>query len=234
MMIPIKRLFFVSLFFSCFLYVNTIEAQKYNQFDENKKRTGVWKKHYPNKRIKYIGTFKDGKEIGTFKFYGMFSPKDLEATKTFHKDSDSVTVKYFYDTGALKGKGMLFGKDKVGDWMYYHKKGALFYKEFYQAGKLFGKVIVYFKSNGKIAEESEYINGLLHGHSKVFSDEGVLIEEVMYEKGKANGLATYFELNGNLKERGVYKNGVRFGKWEFYLDGEVIDEKQQKEIRRNQ
>lgn len=232
-MIPIKKIFFVLLFFSCFLCVNTVEAQRYNQFDKNKKRTGVWKKYYPNKRVKYIGTFKDGKEVGTFKFYSMSFSRNPEATKVFHKDSDSVTVNYFYNNGKLKGKGMLFGRDKVGKWVYYYKKGPLFLEEFYASGKLSGKSIVYFKSTGKIAEETTYKNGLLHGHVKNYSDKGILIEDVLYENGKANGLAKYFELSGSLKERGVYKNGIRVGKWEFYLDGEVVDQKKKKDSRKN-
>jgi antitoxin component YwqK of YwqJK toxin-antitoxin module len=232
-MINIKRLFFISLFFSCFLCVSTIDAQRNNQFDKNKKRTGVWKKYYPNKRIKYIGAFKDGKEVGTFKFYSMSFSRNPEAIKVFHKDSDSVSVTYYYDRGKLKAKGMLFGRDKVGKWVYYYKKGPVFYEENYVEGKLSGKSIVYFKSNGKIAEESDYKNGLLDGHSKNYSDKGVLIEDVIYKNGKPNGLAKYFELSGGLKERGVYKNGIRVGKWEFYLDGEVVDAKKQRETRKN-
>jgi antitoxin component YwqK of YwqJK toxin-antitoxin module len=233
MMISIKRVFFVSLFFLCFLSVHTLEAQRNNQFDKNKKRTGVWKKYYPNKRIKYTGTFKAGKEVGTFKFYSISFSKTPVATKVFHKDSDSVTVKYFHNNGALKGKGMLFGRDKVGNWIYYYKKGTLFSKEFYEAGKLSGKVIIYYKSNGKIAKEAEYKNGLLNGNSKNFSDKGILIEEVFYKDGKTNGLAKYFELSGVLKEKGSYKNGIRVGKWEFYLDGEIVDQKKKKESQKN-
>ena len=63
-MINIKRLIFISLFFSVFFGNNIVFAQKTNQFDANKKRTGVWKKYYKNKRIRYSGEFKDGKEIG--------------------------------------------------------------------------------------------------------------------------------------------------------------------------
>ncbi len=232
-MINIKRLFFVSLFFLCFLNIPSVYAQRYNQFDKNKKRTGVWKKYYPNKRIRYIGTFKDGKEIGTFKFYSMSFSRHPEAIKVFHKDSDSVTVKYFYDNAKLKGKGMLFGRKKVGKWVYYYKRGGLFSEENYVDGKLSGKVIVYFKSNGKITEEAEYKDGLLNGHVKNYSDKGILLEDVIYKNGKANGLAKYYELNGNLKEKGLYKDGIRIGKWEFYLDGEAVDEKKLRQTRKN-
>ena len=95
-------------------------------------------------------------------------------------------------------------------------------------------LFIYFKNNGNKAEVSEYKNGVLHGLSKKYSDKEVLIEEVLYENGLANGMAKYYELSGNLKERGIYKNGKRIGKWEFYLDGEMIDEKKQRELRENQ
>ena len=38
-----------------------VNAQKINQFDANKKRTGVWVKYHPNKRIRYTGEFKNGR-----------------------------------------------------------------------------------------------------------------------------------------------------------------------------
>ena len=41
-----------------------MKAQKINQFDKNKKRTGIWKKYYSNKRIRYVGRF-----LNTFQEY---------------------------------------------------------------------------------------------------------------------------------------------------------------------
>ena len=99
MMINIKRLFFVCTLFTLFLGGNIVVAQKYNQFDKNKKRTGTWKKYYSNKRIKYIGQFENGKEVGTFKFYNINYSTYPEAIKTFKKGSDSVAVKYLFDNG---------------------------------------------------------------------------------------------------------------------------------------
>ena len=231
-MINIKRLFFLSLLTSLFFVNSKIDAQNINKFDKNKKRTGVWKKYHPNKRIRYVGKFKDGKEVGTFKFYSMTSSRFPDATKVFHQNSDSVTVKYFYENGKLKGRGMLLGRNKVGKWIYYYKKGTIFSEENFVDGKLSGELIINFKRNGKVAEDSEYKNGLLHGLSKKYSDDGVLIEAVLFENGKANGLAKYYELNGDLKERGIYKNGVRVGKWEFFIGGEEVDEKTQRKSRK--
>jgi hypothetical protein len=35
-------------------------------------------------------------------------------------------------------------------------------------------------------------------------------------------------LKGQLKEKGVYKNGVRYGEWEYYMDGQKAKKKKKK------
>ncbi|NVK51634.1 MAG: toxin-antitoxin system YwqK family antitoxin [Flavobacteriaceae bacterium] len=232
-MINIKRLFFVSSFFLCFLSVSILQAQKINQFDANKKRTGVWRKYYPNKKLRYTGQFKDGKEVGTFKFYNIKNSKFPDIIKVFQHNSDSVLVSYYYPNQKLKGKGMMLGRKKVGKWNYYFNNGKKFSEETYKEGKLDGVFLVYYKKTGKIAEKSEYIGGKLHGNSKIYADNGVLIEAVTYRNGLPNGWATYYDLQGKLKEKGQYKNGVRIGKWEYYLDGKLVTKKKKKEQLKN-
>lgn len=219
-MLNIKSLYLVLTFSICFFVKNECNAQKINQFDANKKRTGVWKKYYPNKRIRYIGQFENGKEVGIFRFYDITDSRVPTCIKTFSRSSDSVSVAYYSLKGTLKSKGFFIGKKRVGLWKYFFPNGKTLSKEFYVNGKLEGELINYYP-NGKPAEITNYKNGLKNGFSKKYSSDGVLIEEVHFENGKPNGLAKYFELNGNLKEKGIYKDGKRFGKWEFYLDGEV-------------
>ena len=230
-MLNIKRLFLVCLFFSVFLMVTSVNAQKFNQFDSNKQRTGVWKKYYKNKKIRYTGQFKNGKEIGVFKFYDQNSSQFPVAIKKFHPKSDSVSVEYFFLNGTLKTTGLFLGRERAGKWLYYFQKGTVMLEEFYKDGKLSGALKIFYK-NGKLTESAIYKRGLLHGVSKKYADTGILIEEVNYANGKENGEAKYYELNGNLKERGLYKNGKRIGKWEFYLDGEVIDAKKKKALKK--
>lgn len=227
MMINIKRLFFVSAFIAVFFIATNSSAQEINQFDSNKKRTGVWKKYYSNKRIRYIGEFKNGKEIGTFKFYDITTSDYPVATKRFYNDSDSVEVKHFFLDGKLNSLGMMYGKDRVGKWVYYYKDGKILSEEFYVDGKLSGNVKIFYK-NGKLTENTEYKNGLKHGVSKKYTDKEVLIEELTFVNGKANGIAKYYEVNGSLKEKGVYEDGKRVGKWEFYIEGEIVSDKEKK------
>lgn len=223
----IKRLYFIVIFSICFFANSEFNAQKINQFDANKKRTGVWKKYYPNKRIRYIGQFENGKEVGIFRFYDITDSSVPTCIKTFSRTSDSVSVAFYSLKGTLKSKGFFIGKKRVGVWKYFFPNGKILSKEFYINDKLEGELINYYP-NGKLTEVTNYRNGLKSGVSKKYSSDGILIEEVHFENGKPNGLAKYFELNGNLKEKGFYKNGKRVGKWEYYMDGEIASDEERK------
>ncbi|PQJ73273.1 toxin-antitoxin system YwqK family antitoxin [Polaribacter butkevichii] len=226
-MINIKRLFFILLFFTCFFTSKTTYAQKINQFDQHKKRTGVWKKYYSNKRIRYTGQFKNGKEVGVFKFYDITSSKHPVIIKTFYENSDSLYVQFFTLKGTIETEGVLVGKKRVGNWKYFYSDGTIMSEENYKEGKLDGALINYYQ-DGRVTEFSTYKNGLLDGVSSKYSSKGILIEEITYKNGVLNGLAKYFELNGQLKETGNYKDGLRVGNWEYYMDGEVATEKELK------
>ena len=222
-MIHIKGLFFVFTFFACFFMNETIIAQKINQFDDNKQRTGVWEKKYANNKIRYSGAFRNGKEIGVFKFYDISSSQFPVIIKTYSNESSSVLVQFYSLKGKLQSEGYFINKDRIGAWIYYFKDGKKMSEEFYKEGKLEGKLVNYYP-NGKATEISFYKNGLKDGTSQKFSSKGILIEEVTFKNGTLNGIAKYFELNGELQETGSYLKGKRTGKWEYYLDGEVAPE----------
>ncbi|TVZ55131.1 antitoxin component YwqK of YwqJK toxin-antitoxin module [Lutibacter sp. Hel_I_33_5] len=224
-MINIKRVFIVLGLIIFFL--PTTFAQKVNQFDKNNKRTGVWKKYYNNKRLRYVGKFVNGKEVGVFKYYDITTTSHPTIIKKFSTTSDSASVKHYTLKGKLRSKGMMIGRNRVGKWIYYFSNGKLFSEENYVEGKLEGDVKNYF-NNEKIAEHCEYKNGVKQGVSKKYSDQGILIEEMNYAEGKANGIAKYFNLKGDLKEEGSYKNGKRSGKWDFYIGGKKVSKKEAK------
>lgn len=226
-MLKIKRLGFVMVFFACFFLSENFYGQKINQFDANKKRTGVWKKYYPNKRIRYQGQFKEGKEVGIFKYYDISDSRYPIIIKKFNEENDSVAVSFYSISGKKQSEGVFVNKKRVGKWVYYFDKDNIMSTEFYVDGKLDGKVINYYP-NGKATEITHYKMGQKDGLSQKFSSAGILIEEVNYKNDKENGIAKYFELNGNLKETGEYKNGKRVGEWEFYLDGEIASDEDNK------
>ena len=81
-------IFFISFYFG----LTEMKAQNINQFTKDKKRTGVWKKYYSNNRIRYVGSFVNGKEVGVFKYY------DISALQKF------ILGYITLDNSLLKGK----------------------------------------------------------------------------------------------------------------------------------
>ena len=131
-MINIKRLFFVFTFFVCFFSSSFFYAQKINQFDENKKRTGIWIKYHANNKVRYTGTFEKGKEIGVFKFYDISSSKYPIIVKTYSKKNDAFLVKFYSIGGVLQSRGYYLGRKRIGHWIYYFENGKLRSEEYYK------------------------------------------------------------------------------------------------------
>lgn len=225
-MIKINRIFTISFLISLFLGIN-VYAQKVNQLDANGKRTGTWKKEYENGNIRYVGQFKNGKEIGTFKFYDITSSSQPTIIKEFSDLDGTALVKFYTLDGKIKSRGKMRGRNRIGKWLYYFPTGKVISEENYKEGKLDGVLKTYYE-NGKLTEETYYLNGLKHGASKVYTEEGILLEDVQYVEGKLHGEAKYYDLKGQLKEKGRYNKGKREGKWEFYMDGQLAKKKKTK------
>ena len=226
-MISMKKLGFILIFFVFYFVPENSNSQSINSFNADNQRTGIWKKYYSNNKIRYVGQFENGKEVGVFKFYDMSSSKHPVIVKTFFKDSDSLFVQFYSLDGIIKTEGIMRGRKRVGNWKYFYKNGTVMSEENYTNGSLNGEQVIFYP-DGQVTEFALYKEGLLDGFTSKYSSKGVLIEKVCYKEGEPNGLAKYFELNGNLKETGYYKKGKRVGKWEYYMDGEIVTDDEKK------
>lgn len=203
-------------------------AQKgINQLDSDGKRDGVWKKYYTNNRVRYVGTFDHGKEVGTFKYYSASSSDFPIITKKYHENDNLAEVQFFTTAGVLESKGLMKAKDREGIWLFYHSDGkSVMSEENYKNGKLNG-VYKTFYPNGEMTEITTYKNGLLDGNYKKYSIKGLLYNDFNYSKGKLNGMAVYYSRKtGDLIKKGPFKNDMRVGTWENYVDGELVSTEQ--------
>ncbi|MGV6828584.1 MAG: toxin-antitoxin system YwqK family antitoxin [Flavobacteriales bacterium] len=196
-----------------------------NQFDENGKRHGKWKKYFENsKQIRYQGTFNHGKEIGTFYFYCSDCGDQPMVIKEFSKKNDTTFVQFFAKKGKLASQGYMINKKRVGEWLYFQKVGnQIMTKEFYVDGKLEGLKTTYYKNN-VVAEEVTYHNDVKEGIAKVYSFTGVLLKKLPYHKDQLNGKVVYYDANGLIEIEGIYKNGLKDGIWSYYKNGKFIKE----------
>lgn len=215
-----------------FVFVGTFVSNaqgNINKVNSEGQRVGVWKKYHPNKRLRYVGKFENGKEVGTFKYYSIVSSDHPIAVKVFSKENSIAKVTFYTEGGVMESNGKMDGKNRIGKWYYYQEDGeALLAEEYYEDGVLEGESKSYYR-NGKVTEILTYKNGILNGNSKRFSDEGILLDDVIYVDGKLNGLAKYYNLEGELIYTGPYENDEKVGKWEFYMDGELADPKEMKQ-----
>lgn len=202
----------------------SVNAQEdINKVNSKGERIGVWKKYHQNHRIRYVGRFENGKEVGTFKYYSIVSSDHPIVIKEFSKEHSIAKVTFYTEKGVLESNGKMDGKKRIGKWFYYQEDGeGLLAEENYTNGVLEGVSKSYYR-NGKMAELQHYENGVLNGNSQRFSDEGILLDDVYYIDGKLNGLAKYYNLKGELIYTGPYENDEKVGKWEFYMDGELAD-----------
>lgn len=226
-----KKLPFKNLLFFLILFVSAtaIAQEKINQLDAQGKRTGVWKKYYDNKNIRYEGQFEAGKEIGVFNFYSELNTKHPMLVKTFSEGSDKAKVSYFYEDGKLQSEGNMNGINRIGKWTYYNTDGkTIVSEENYENGLLNGIATTYF-SEGKKAEAATYKNGELHGKLLRYSSEGILLDDLQYENGKLHGPAKYYNVAGKLVRKGDYENDLKVGNWEYFENGEPTTVKKIKE-----
>lgn len=82
-----------------------------------------------------------------------------------------------------------------------------------------------FYPNGKIFEQSWYVNDTLHGERILFYESGALQSIEHLEHGQYSGpYLKYFE-NGQVSNEGQYENNEMTGIWKRYFDtGELMEE----------
>lgn len=211
------------------LFTSTmVMGQNLNQFDADGLRHGNWKKNFDNtKVVRYEGQFDHGKEVGTFKFYKNIGGKAIvTATKVFNLVDNIAEVTFLASTGQKISEGKMKGRDYIGEWVIYHKKSTqVMTREFYNTkGQLEGPRYVYYL-NGQIAEQTNYLSGLLHGECKWFSEKGTIMKSINYKGGKFEGAFKTFDKEGVLTREGNYKNDIKCCIWKRYKNGKLVEEK---------
>ena len=214
-----KRYF---LSFFVMLLSITALAQDFNQTDSKGRRQGQWVDFYPNGQKRYEGAFKNDKCKGEFRYYD--EQGNLKATNTFDKTGDKALNKTYAPNGRVVATGYYVNQKKEGEWRYFDKEsGQLLLLEDNVGGKVNGWSRLYNPKNGKLAEETQYVNGIPEGVCKKYSDTGVLLMEGQYHNGMLEGPAKTYYPNTNVKEEGSYSKGEKVGEWKTYNeDGDLI------------
>ena len=205
------------------LLLNTIvgfSQTDFNKLDEKGLKHGVWRGFFEeSKRLRYQGTFDHGKEIGTFNYFDDTKEASLIGVRVFEPKDNSVYTTFFNQKKNIVSEGKSINKLKEGNWKYYHEASKeIMTLEIYKLGNLEGKRTVYYKS-GKIAEETNYKNGIKTGVYIKLTETGIELELANYKNNEYDGLATYKDPEDNIVSQGNFKNGKKVGIWKFYKSG---------------
>jgi len=210
--LKMKNLIYLILFNSCFIFAqDTI-----NQLDSKGLKNGYWRGFYEEtKNLRFEGQFKNGNEVGTFKFYDNTKKKNLISTRKFETNNVAYTI--IYNGNFKVSEGKTINKKREGKYLTYHyTQTEVMTEEFYKNDLLHGLRKVFYKS-GEIAEECMYENGKRHGLYKKYAENGKNISAVYAEcylslNGRAAQL--YFSPQLNLLEQ---KDGFAGITWLYPL-----------------
>ncbi len=219
-----KKCFLIFLMFNSFLSFHKAVAQdKINQLDASGKKEGLWKGVFEeSKRPRYEGTFQNGVEVGTFKYFDDTKAQSLIATRKFSENGTVAQTTFFDQKNNKVSEGKTINRLNEGTWNFYHRESKqLMTIENYKNGKLEGIRKVYFPS-GKIAEEGIYKDGKREGIYKVYFENGVVSEESNFKNNEYEGEAIFRDANGNITSKGMFVKNARKGTWHIFENGKLI------------
>ena len=138
-------------------------------------------KAYRNEAVVEEGIFKDSKKEGIWKKY--WPNGKMRSEINYAQGRPSGSYKLFYDNGVKEEEGNWVNNRNTGNFKRFHPNGNPQQDfQFSDNGKRNGWQ-KYYHENGKIAMEVNIVNGVESGLCKIYNTDGSLAEEKVYEKG---------------------------------------------------
>ena len=185
-------LFLFTLTFS----LSTIAQASVNQTDSQGRKTGKWLDYHPNGKKRYEGNFREGYEIGTFKFWN--GTGQLVSELMYSQKGEYADAKIYYGNKLVRAEGRFHNKKKDGLWKFYSKSPHV------------------------LKKEESYKNGVKDGPWHIYFGNGKLASEIFWKDGKRNGPWNDFFENGNPHVEATFENGVLEGDYVVFFIGEII------------
>ncbi len=203
--------YFLTVVISVFILLSSLAQNS----KDSKGKQGPWKVyHKDGKTVKYIGQFKNDKPVGKFVFY---YETGEPSTVIEHKDDGTSECKMYHLNGNLMAYGNYLNQQKEGVWWYYTLDKKVISQEIYNNGLLNGIAYEYFPSdpNGKllILQEVYYEKGRAQGEWKKYYKDGKLQQKGYYKDGVQEGQCIWYDVNGKPELYGNFKNGMKYGRW---------------------
>lgn len=203
----------ILIFLSVLFLLTDASAQLVlNQTDSQHLKQGKWIGKYSDGKVRYEGYFDNDKPVKEWKRY--HENGKLKAILVYVPNSEKVKAELYDLEGSLFSKGNYNGKEKDSIWTYFNNK-VIVARESYQKGLKNGKSFAYY-SDGKTADETEWLNGKLNGIWREFYPSGNKKSEISYLDGKRQGNSRIYFESGQTQIEGLYDNDQCAGTWKFY------------------
>lgn len=146
--------------------------------------------------------------------------KELEFS---HKKGRTTSFARFYENGNKQSETTYDSDGNPETTTFWWKNGELWETFGYKNGKKHGFVVSY-APNGSKSSEVNYVNGLMDGVEKLYSQvDGKKLYEISYKDGKKNGPEILFYSNGRKLSEVNHVNDNRIGEELFWdSDGEEM------------
>jgi len=167
-------------------------------------------KTYSNGKLMYKGYFKNGKPIGEFIRY--YSTGVMKAKMNYN--TQNVRAKLYNERGVLIAVGKYIGGKKDSIWTYY-KRGKIISRDSYLNGMKHGLSVVY-GDEGNLCEENNWYKGSKNGIWRRYYSDGHKKFEATYKNSKLDGKFIAYSREGNVDTEGVYSDNVKNGEWKYY------------------
>ena len=161
-----------------------------------------------------------GKKINYDTFTKVDAIKHLDGYFLVSGPDDGSNSVYTQAHGSIRG-GTLNGL-----WTYWDNEGNLLETKNYDYGILSGSYVKYHIRGHKLSEGTvdgldEYGNMIKDGKWFIWTDDGLLLEEVHFSKGLKDGITKYYSPNGKQSATILYYQGHPWnGEWiNWYQDG---------------
>lgn len=190
-----------------------------NKLDAKGRRQGEWKRVDVKGKTIFIGSFKDDKPIGIFKYYD--TEERLMTVSNFAADSKSCRSMHYTPTGKKEAEGKYVNTEagkwvKDSIWRFYNGGEILITEETYSKGVLEGVSKNYYPESGKVLRERTYKAGKLNGPGIEYFMDGSKKSEATYVNDKMEGKAVFYNASGGISVLGLYKNDFKEGVWIYY------------------
>jgi antitoxin component YwqK of YwqJK toxin-antitoxin module len=183
-----------------------------NRTDEQGRRQGLWVTYHPNNMVESMGYFVDSLRDGAFVFIN--ERGWVIAEENYRMGVFDGTQRY-YNFGQLTKLAMYKNGQLDGIYETYSRNQIIAERHFYENGVKHG-LSTWFFDNGKPSFVYPYDRGKIEGEVKVYYQSGAIKSVTKYMDNEMNGAHFEYHETGIMALSGQYKKGQKKGEWITY------------------